>query len=313
MGVGLNSILNRSSVAARNTASSASLMQEINKSYTRLSTGNKYLNLADMDADGIRRTVDSARGELIKIANYETTITITEPKLQAQSKALSDIKAILGKFNPSIGSSSSPLTKAEVSDRALTELAQILNRRNDGEYLFGGKNPTESPLLNDIVTTSNKIDGQITSKYTNATEDMTQIDITDDASVRANRLHAGFSGIQEMIEMLHFYKDPATPQSTIASETFSKYTSVQQSIDRLKLSINTDIELINGTNETNKASLILSNAESVANSKINSITAVDVTQESSNFLALSLSAITNLNIAQSRNNLLSQFAQTLSR
>ena len=310
MPVGLNNILNRSSIAARNTASSVNLIQKINESATKLTTGDKYLNLAEMDSDGIRRTVDVARSELITISNYKTTIIITEPKLQSQKKALEDIKAALLEFNSTIGSSG-PLTKAEASDRALTKLENILNRRNDGEYIFGGKNPTEPPLIENIVTTSNKVDGQITSKYTNATEDMTQIDITDDASVRANRLHAGLGGIQEMIEMLHFYKDPATPQATIASETSAKYISVEGSIGRLQLSIGTDLQEINGTTKDTGASVVLSNAEVAANAKINSITSINLPEEASNFLAYSLSILTSLSIAQSRNNLLSQFAQTL--
>lgn len=304
-GLTLGGILNRSSIAARNTGNSARLLGQLRESGTKLSTNSKYLDLAGMDSVGVRRTVDYTRSKLIKIENYETTIAITEPKLQNHSQALTDIGQVLAIFDGAVNSNTT--TKQKAADDALTALSSILNRRENGEYIFGGKNSDESPLLYDIVSTSNKVDGQVTSNYTSATEDMSTIDITDNDSVRTNRLNAAFPEIQQMIEMLHSYKD----ETDSATTTATKFTSVTQSISRLQLQVNTDIESINGTVDKPGAAEVLSSAKAAANSKLSAILDINVNEEAPNFTALSLSLVTGLSITQARNNVLSQFAQTL--
>jgi len=302
----VSDILKRSSVAARNTGNTRQLTTKLNSTLTKVQTGEKYANIAEAEYDGVGKKLSSIRSTLITNTNYLTAIAITQPKLQTQTNAVTAIKVVLDEFNGSIDAPG-PLTKTQAADRALTKLAEILQRRDGGEYIFGGENNNENPLTTDIVSNNNVVDNQLTSNYTNTTEDMSTVGITDEISVRANRLYAGLPGIQEMIGMLHGYKN----ETDSVASTSSKVNDINTSLSVLTVSLSIDIIAIKGSNTTPSATDILNDQRVAADIELSNINGVNVPEETSAASALLLSIVTNLSIAQTRNSLLSQFSQIL--
>lgn len=179
-------------------ANVSKLTQDMRSSSREVVQNNKFESRAKLEDSGLDRLYDDLQGKLVRVEVYKTTIPIAKSRLDAKQIALDEIRAIVTNFR---AASSDPSdtggTKVERANEALTKIADVLNRRENGKYIFGGRVDNELPIKGDITILDEH-------NFTEATSGEVIIDISDTRSVDANMVTA--RDIEPFIKVLNSYK-----------------------------------------------------------------------------------------------------------
>ena len=84
-----------------------------------------------------------------------------------------------------------------MADKALTQIASVLNRKDSGKYIFGGKTGDVAPIQGDITKLTEK-------NFTNVDASVNLINISDSRSVDANMITS--HDLTPIIKLLNQYK-----------------------------------------------------------------------------------------------------------
>jgi len=160
----------------------------------------KYSSRADLESSGLDGVYDSLQSTIARCAVYEITTTSANTKLTAKKIALEEIGVIMSNVNGDASSddASTGITRTEKANAALVKIANILNRRIDGEYIFGGKTSDKAPIEGDITKLNDK-------NFTKVDPAVELIDVSDNISVDANMVTA--RDLAPAIEFLNKYKN----------------------------------------------------------------------------------------------------------
>jgi hypothetical protein len=185
-------------------------VQKLEKDLAAASSGllnnAKYSSRADLESSGLDGMYDSLQSTIARCAVYEITTTSAETKLTAKKIALEEIGIIMANVNGNASSDdvSTGITRQEKADAALVKIANILNRRIDGEYIFGGKTSDKVPIEGNITKLNDK-------NFTKVDPVVELIDVSDNISVDANMVTA--RDLAPAIEFLNKYKGSSKDSS----------------------------------------------------------------------------------------------------
>jgi hypothetical protein len=205
----VSDILSRTPSAISNGNIGANV-QKLEKDLAAASSGllnnAKYSSRADLESSGLDGMYDSLQSTIARCAVYEITTTSAETKLTAKKIALEEIGVIMTNVNGDASSDdvSTGITRKEKADTALVKIANILNRRIDGEYIFGGKTSDKAPIEGDITKLNDK-------NFTKVDPVVELIDVSDNISVDANIVTA--RDLAPAIEFLNKYKQGSNQDS----------------------------------------------------------------------------------------------------
>lgn len=159
---------------------------------------NKFESRAKLEDSGLDRLYDELQGRLARAEVHKTTTPIAKSRLNSKQIALDDIRAVITDFRANTSDPSDiGGTQEQRANKALTKIADILNRRENGRYIFGGKNDNEMPVKGDIT----KLDEH---NFTSATSSEILVDISDNCSVDVNMVTA--RDVAPFIKTLNLYK-----------------------------------------------------------------------------------------------------------
>lgn len=208
---------------------------------------NKFESRAKLEDSGLDRLYDDLQGRLTRTEIYKTTIPIAQSRLTAKQIALGDIQAAITAFR---GETSDPAriegSSVEKVNDTLTKIADILNRRENGRYIFGGRADNEMPVKGDITTLDEH-------NFTEVTSNEVLIDVSDTRSVDANMITA--RDIEPFIRVLNTYKKGIGPHN--AAEIDKMMDHALKNHEYLQVKVG------NGLNSIKKATS--ENAEAVYN------------------------------------------------
>ena len=196
----VSDILNRTPASILNGSVGANV-KKLTKDITDSSSGvlddSKFSSRADLQKAGLDRQYDALQARLARGSVYESTVTTAESKLTVKKIALDDIRAIVTEFySPSKTSPNAP-TRREVADKTLTQIASVLNRKDSGKYIFGGKTGDVAPIQGDITKLTEK-------NFTNVDASVNLINISDTRSVDSNMITS--HDLTPIIKLLNQYK-----------------------------------------------------------------------------------------------------------
>ncbi len=176
----------------------------------------KYSSRADLESSGLDGMYDSLQSTIARCAVYEITTTSAETKLTAKKIALEEIGVIMSNVNgnASRDDKSTGITRQEKADAALVKIANILNRRIDGEYIFGGKTSDKAPIEGNITKLNDK-------NFTKVDPVVELIDVSDNISVDANMVTA--RDLAPAIEFLNKYKNDGSDKEALQA-SWDKFT-----------------------------------------------------------------------------------------
>ena len=197
----VSDILNRTPASILNGSVGANV-KKLTKDITASSSGvlddSKFSSRAELEKAGLDRQYDALQARLARGAVYESTVTTAKSKLTVKKIALDDIRAIVTDFSgrASDTSANAP-TRREIADKALTQIASVLNRKDSGKYIFGGKTGDVAPIQGDITKLTEK-------NFTNVDASVNLINISDSRSVDANMITS--HDLTPIIKLLNQYK-----------------------------------------------------------------------------------------------------------
>jgi hypothetical protein len=205
----VSDILNRTPASILNGSVGANV-KKLTKDITALSSGvlddSKFSSRAELEKAGLDRQYDALQARLARGSVYDSTVTTAKSKLTVKKIALDDIRAIVTDFRgrASDTSANAP-TRREVADKALTQIASVLNRKDSGKYIFGGKTGDVAPIQGDITKLTEK-------NFTNVDASVNLVNISDSRSVDANMITS--HDLTPIINLLNQYKhtEPGDPK-----------------------------------------------------------------------------------------------------
>jgi hypothetical protein len=205
----VSDILNRTPASILNGSVGANV-KKLTKDITALSSGvlddSKFSSRAELEKAGLDRQYDALQARLARGSVYDSTVTTAKSKLTVKKIALDDIRAIVTDFRgrASDTSANAP-TRREVADKALTQIASVLNRKDSGKYIFGGKTGDVAPIQGDITKLTEK-------NFTNVDASVNLVNISDSRSVDANMITS--HDLTPIIKLLNQYKhtEPGDPK-----------------------------------------------------------------------------------------------------
>lgn len=159
------------------------LRDRVSKLGEQVSTGRKGSSYASLNTDA-PRSMD-LRGEIARRETYQNTIGRTLAKVQITQDVLDRIGAIAERFTANAAKLMGAAKPEEIqiqagqAKAALVEVANLLNERYGGDYIFGGSNTEEPPLPNPQgIMTSGMVSGIATA--------VASLTSTNSATVLAN-------------------------------------------------------------------------------------------------------------------------------
>ena len=205
----VSDILNRTPASILNGSVGANV-KKLTKDITASSSGvlddSKFSSRAELEKAGLDRQYDALQARLARGSVYESTVTTAKSKLTVKKIALDDIRAIVTDFRgrASDTSANAP-TRREVADKTLTQIASVLNRKDSGKYIFGGKTGDVAPIQGDITKLTEK-------NFTNVDASVNLINISDSRSIDANMITS--HDLTPIIKLLNQYKhtEPGDPK-----------------------------------------------------------------------------------------------------
>lgn len=205
----VSDILNRTPASILNGSVGANV-KKLTKDITASSSGvlddSKFSSRAELEKAGLDRQYDALQARLARGSVYDSTVTTAKSKLTVKKIALDDIRTIVTDFRgrASDTSANAP-TRRELADKALTQIASVLNRKDSGKYIFGGKTGDVAPIQGDITKLTEK-------NFTNVDASVNLINISDSRSVDANMITS--HDLTPIIKLLNQYKhtEPGDPK-----------------------------------------------------------------------------------------------------
>lgn len=202
----VSDILNRTPASILNGSVGANV-KKLTKDITASSSGvlddSKFSSRAELEKAGLDRQYDALQARLARGSVYDSTVTTAKSKLTVKKIALDDIRTIVTDFRgrASDTSANAP-TRREMADKALTQIASVLNRKDSGKYIFGGKTGDVAPIQGDITE----------KNFTNVDASVNLINISDTRSVDANMITS--HDLTPIIKLLNQYKhsEPGDPK-----------------------------------------------------------------------------------------------------
>lgn len=167
----------------------------------------KYKSIADADKAGVRKSLDELTQDVTALAKYKLNINLVSPMLDDQIKAMSEIQAVMVKFNEDdIRANTVGETKQIIADRTLDNLEKILTRKVNGDYIFGGKYSKDNPIIHSLKANTNVIGTVNTTNYTNSSFDDSKLPISDEETINVHNIAASDPVIADFIGLVNFYK-----------------------------------------------------------------------------------------------------------
>ncbi|MBN1974924.1 MAG: flagellar hook-associated protein FlgL [Sedimentisphaerales bacterium] len=152
----LNNIYNNVSYALLINTEAMTKLQE------QVSTGSRINRISDDSTSAYK--VLGLETEQRSLSNYINTITETMDSLEISSyivqsmvSSISNVRTLLTQITSGTYNEVDRTTTAEGIDEILEELLALANRKNNGQYLFGGSSSGSEPYL------AERTDGKITS------------------------------------------------------------------------------------------------------------------------------------------------------
>ena len=205
----VSDILNRTPASILNGSVGANvkkLTKDITASYSGVLDDSKFSSRAELEKAGLDRQYDALQARLARGSVYESTVTTAKSKLTVKKIALDDIRTIVANFRGRTSETSpNAPTRREVADKTLTQIASVLNRKDSGKYIFGGKTGDVAPIQGDITKLTEK-------NFTNVDASVNLINISDTRSVDANMITS--HDLTPIIKLLNQYKhtEPGDPK-----------------------------------------------------------------------------------------------------
>jgi hypothetical protein len=196
----VSDILNRTPASILNGSVGANV-KKLTKDITASSSGvlddSKFSSRAELEKAGLDRQYDALQARLARGSVYESTVTTAKSKLTVKKIALDDIRAIVTEFRSPSNTSANAPSRREVADKTLTQIASVLNRKDSGKYIFGGKTGDVAPIQGDITKLTEK-------NFTNVDASINLINISDSRSIDANMITS--HDLTPIIKLLNQYK-----------------------------------------------------------------------------------------------------------
>lgn len=209
----VSDILNRTPSSILNGSVGANV-KKLTKDITASSSGvlddSKFSSRAELEKAGLDRQYDALQARLARGAVYDTTVTTAKSKLTVKKIALEDIRSIIAddfRGGASNTAANAP-TRREMADKALIQIANVLNRKDSGKYIFGGKTGDVAPIQGDITKLDEK-------NFTNVDAGADFIDISDSRSIDANMITS--HDVTLIIKLLNQYKHSEPGDPTVQS------------------------------------------------------------------------------------------------
>lgn len=159
----------------------------------------RFGSRAELQAAGLDGRYDELQAKLARGNIYDSNVVVAGLKLQSKQSALDDIRSVMTDFISSTSDASDAGgTKQQKADLALKKLAEILNRRENGVYIFGGKTANQQPITGDIT----KLDH---TNFTDVTSNDLLVSVSDQISVDINQVTA--RDMAPLVKALNMYKN----------------------------------------------------------------------------------------------------------
>ncbi len=199
--MGVSDILNRTPSSILNGSIGGNvkkLTANLRASASGVLDESRFSSRNELEKAGLDRQYDALQARLARGEIYNTTTSTAGSKLTAKQTALNDIRSIMSNFQgASSNTSASAPTRDELADKTLVQLATVLNRKDSGKYIFGGKTDNVPPITGDITKLDEK-------NFANVDEGIDLIDISETKSIDANMVTA--LDIAPFIKALNAYK-----------------------------------------------------------------------------------------------------------
>ncbi|RUP42028.1 MAG: hypothetical protein EKK63_03025 [Acinetobacter sp.] len=203
---------------ANNTNNVSKKTNECNAALDNITNPEKYASRAELDKTGLGDIHDAAQAVGINTLANKTTLNITAEKLRMEYETWGDINKIVVDFHKNyVQNARGAGTNAEKADHALKEIQKVLRRQTaDGDYVFGGNNPTNDPLSvfdgekrvsKNLSEISNNLDGVFVNNFSEANKNETIVTISSKHDVRQSFLYAGMDPIIKTIGYLNMVKE----------------------------------------------------------------------------------------------------------
>lgn len=175
------------------------LTKDLRASTSGVLDDSKFASRAELEKSGLDRQYDALQARLARGEIYKTTVSTAKSKLDAKQTALDDIRVIMTNFK---GATSDPKkmldSREEQANKALIQIGAVLNRKDSGKYIFGGKTDNVPPVQGDITQLNDK-------NFANVDEGVMLVDISETKSVDVNMVTA--LDVAPFIKALNLYKN----------------------------------------------------------------------------------------------------------
>ncbi len=278
-----------SSILSQTSSNVSSLdIGKLTKDYKKASLGvvenAKFDSRADLQDAGLDRQYDQLQAKLARVEIYDITSSLAQSKITSKKLALQDIRAIITKFQAdSSNIAEIAPTKEELANEALKNIVSILNRKEDGKYIFGGKNNNQPPVQLDITTlTLDNIDD-----FTNVVPSENVTKISETYQVDLNMVNA--TNVQDLIKALITYKEVDGEPGRIQTQTAIE--SGLKNHAKLETSVEIALKEIDSAQKENVATKASARQEIVSDFTMN------VLESTNNMKSAMTSLLTSFSIA----------------
>ena len=254
----------------------------------------KYSSRADLESSGLDGMYDSLQSTIARCNVYEITTTSAETKLTAKKIALEEIGVIMSNVNGNASSDdvSTGITRTEKANAALVKIANILNRRIDGEYIFGGKTSDKAPIEGDITKLNDK-------NFTKVDPAVELINVSDNISVDANMVTA--RDLAPAIEFLNKYKNDGSDKEALQA-LWDKFTKTN---GLLTVNVGDALQNVEAAKTDNVAAI------ASANKVLESDFTMNIVEKSQQISGITKSLLVNFYIQGASNKLLDKVMMSM--
>ncbi len=254
----------------------------------------KYSSRADLESSGLDGMYDSLQSTIARCNVYEITTTSAETKLTAKKIALEEIGVIMSNVNgdASKDDASTGITRPEKANAALVKIANILNRRIDGEYIFGGKTSDKAPIEGDITKLNDK-------NFTKVDPAVELINVSDNISVDANMVTA--RDLAPAIEFLNKYKNDGSDKEALQA-LWDKFTKTN---GLLTVNVGDALQNVEAAKTDNVAAI------ASANKVLESDFTMNIVEKSQQISGITKSLLVNFYIQGASNKLLDKVMMSM--
>lgn len=202
------------------------------------------------------------REDLIMLEAYKTSAPIAESRLEKEFLALENIKKAITNVRKEMADNihGAQGTSADIADRALVRIREILNTQNNGQYLFGGVNSTTEPC-GDLVPAGNNniVAGVITTNYTTAAPNPIRFKVssTHTAEAGIDASNEAFAQTIAAMNKLKVGKPPIGPERALTqaelADVETTLTRAESLLDQLMVKNGRAKDIIKDAAEYNKS------------------------------------------------------------